>query len=90
MRAESYPPLQNTASLELGLQTIPVTSPDHAARYITELVSEFTVNVFHSVCVCVHACVCVCVCVCVCMRVCVCVCVCVCVRVCVCVCVCVC
>lgn len=40
VQGESYPPLQSVACLELGLQTIPVTSPDHAARYITEMVGE--------------------------------------------------
>ena len=35
----SFPPLQLLAAVQLGLQTIPVSSPDHAATYLSQLVS---------------------------------------------------
>ena len=40
--AESFPPLQQAASVELSLQTIPVSSPDHAAKYIAQMVSHLS------------------------------------------------
>ena len=40
VQADLYPELQQVSSVELGLQTIPVSSPDQAAKYITQMVVE--------------------------------------------------
>lgn len=48
VEAEGFPNLQEVASVELGLETIPVSSPDHAAKYLTQMVHQiFTVH-FHT------------------------------------------
>ena len=39
MQGESFPALQEVASVELGLETIPLSSPDQAARYLAQMVS---------------------------------------------------
>ena len=39
VQGESFPALQEVASVELGLETIPVSSPDQAARYLAQMVS---------------------------------------------------
>ena len=39
VQADLYPELQ-VSSVELGLQTIPVSSPDQAAKYIAQMVVE--------------------------------------------------
>lgn len=39
VEAEMFPNLQEVASVELGLETIPVSSPDHAAKYLTQMVN---------------------------------------------------
>ena len=40
VEAEGFPNLQEVASVELGLETIPVSSPDHAAKYLTQMVHQ--------------------------------------------------
>lgn len=39
VEAKCFPHLQQVASVELGLETVPVTSPDHAAKYLKQVVS---------------------------------------------------
>ena len=37
---QGFPNLQEVARVELGLETFPVSSPDHAAKYLTQMVHQ--------------------------------------------------
>ena len=41
VQAEGFPALQEVAGVELRLETIPVSSPDQAARYLAQMVRPY-------------------------------------------------